>query len=176
MEIKIEVEKLKENVRELLNSDDFKELSVIYLAIFLERILKKAIIYNYRKAGFSALFIRNRLLDKMSYAQLISEFVWSSLENINLTKIWKSKKMNITNLKGIMTVRNKVIHSNGNTPIKEIQKSVIELIYVIDNLSAIFADSIGYNGFDPLPKTFPKDQLKLTSKMLHRSIIAKFNK
>lgn len=176
MKTNTEMEKLNEKVKTLLNSDDFKELAVIFLAIILERILKKAIVFNYRKAGFSALFIRKRLLDKMSYAHLISEFEWSSPENINLTKIWKSKKMNITDLTGIMNVRNKVIHSNGNTPLKEIQKSVVEITYVIENLSAIFAESIGYNGFAPLPKTFPKNQLKLTSKMLHKSIVAKFYK
>lgn len=176
MKTNTEMEKLNEKVKTLLNSDDFKELAVIFLAIILERILKKAIVFNYRKAGFSALFIRKRLLDKMSYAQLISEFEWSSPENINLTKIWKSKKMNTTDLTGIMNVRNKVIHSNSGVPLKEIQKSVIEIIYVIENLSAIFADSIGYNGFDPLPKTFPKNQLKLTSKMLHKSIVVKFYK
>lgn len=151
-------------------------MSVVYLAIELEKIIKKVIVYNYRKAGFSALFIRKRLLDKMSYSQLISEFEWSSPENINLTKIWKSKKMNITDLTGIMNVRNKVIHSNGNVPLKEIQKSVNELIYVIDNLSLFFAESIGYDGFEPLPKTFPKNKLNLSSKMLNKSIVAVFNR
>jgi hypothetical protein len=176
MKINNEFSKLKDNVKKLLNSDDFKELSVIFLAIVLERILKKAIVFNYRKAGFSALFIRKRLLDKMSYAQLISEFEWSSPDKVNLNKIWKSKKMKVKDLSGIMKVRNNVIHSNGNVPLKEIQKSVKELLYVIENLTAIFSDSIGYNVFDPLPKTFPKNQLKLTSKMLHKSIVAKFYK
>lgn len=176
MKINTEIDKLNEKAENLLNSADFKELSVIFLAIVLERILKKAIVFNYRKTGISATFIRKRLLDKMSYAQLITEFEWSSPDNVNLNKMWKSKRMNVTDLNGIMSVRNKVIHSNGNAPLKEIQKSVKELLYVIENLTAIFADSIGYNVFDPLPKTFPKNQLKLTSKMFHKSIITKFHK
>jgi hypothetical protein len=171
-----EIEKMTKNVHELLKSDDFKELSVIYLAIVLERILRKAIVFNYRKAGFSALFIRKRLLDKMSYAQLVNEFEWSSPEKISLINIWKSQKMKVTNLVGIMKFRNTVMHSNDNVSLKEIQNSVKELLYVIEKLSAIFSDSIGYNGFEPLPQTFPKNQLKLTSKMLHKSIVASFHK
>jgi hypothetical protein len=176
MKSNIEIDKLKGKAENLLNCDDFKELSVVFLAMVLERILKKAIVFNYRKAGISASFIRKRLLDKMSYAQLITEFECSSPDKVNLNKIWKSKKMKVKDLSGIMKVRNNVIHSNGNVPLKEIQKSVKELLYVIENLTAIFTVSIGYNGFEPLPKTFPKNQLKLTSKMLHKSIVANFHK
>ena len=176
MKIYNEIVKLNGRAQELLNSDDFKELSVVYLAIELETMLKKVIVFNYRKAGFTAKFIRRRLLDKMSYAQLIIEFEWSSADNINLSKLWKLKKMKITDLSGIMNVRNKVIHSNGSVPLNEIQKSVNELLYVIENLSTLFSDSIGYNCFNPLPKTFPKNQLKLSTKMLNKSVVAKFNK
>lgn len=107
---------------------------------------------------------------------MINEFEWSSTEKINLINVWNSQKMKVTNLVGIMKMRNIVMHSNDNVSLKEIQYCVKELLYVIEKLSAIFSDSIGYNGFDPLPKIFPKNQLKLTSKMLHKSIVANFHK
>jgi hypothetical protein len=167
---------LKEAFQILFKSNDFNELKVNHIIIVLERILKKAIVFNYRKTGFSALFIRKRLLDKMSYTQLISEFEWSSPDKLNVTKIWASKQLKVKDLSGIMSARNKVMHSNGNVPPKDIQKNVNELHYVIEKLSVIFSDLIGYDGFKPLPKTFPQNQLKLSSKMLHKSIVAKFHK
>jgi hypothetical protein len=97
-------------------------------------------------------------------------------KNIILINVWKFRKMKVTNLVGIMKVRNIVMHSNDNVSLLEIQNSVKELLYVIEKLSAIFSDLIGYNGFEPLPKMFPKNQLKLTSKMFHKLIDASFHK
>lgn len=176
MKSKKEIQALKEISSKLMSSDEYRGLAVIMLAMALEKQLKKVVIYNYRKQGLSALFVRKHLLSGLSYSQLLKEFDVSNSEGLILTKIWKENKMQVKDLNGIMKIRNRIVHSNGGTRSDVIEKNVNDLIYVIENLQELFDKRIGYNGIDSLPKNVALKDFSLNNNVLNRNIVNKINK
>ena len=60
---------LRESAEKLQKSSEFRGLAVIMLAIALEKQVKNVVVYNYRKSGLTASFIRRRLLKGMGYCK-----------------------------------------------------------------------------------------------------------
>jgi hypothetical protein len=167
---------LRESAIKLQNSTEFRGLAVIMLAIALEKQVKNAVVYNYRKSGLTASFIRRRLLKGMGYAELLHELEWCGAfnENKKLKKIWQDKKTPIKNLFGVMETRNKIVHSNARVSSVSIDESVNQLLLVIENLEDIFQENFKYSGLEPLPKTIKNKELNVSAKLLHKSIASKF--
>ena len=169
------INNLRERTNRLLESTDFCGLAVIMLAITLERQVKNAVVFNYRRSGLSASFIRRHLINQMSYSKILSELEWSgAFKEKKIKKIWKEAKTPVDDLFGVMEIRNKIIHSNTNVSSTMINKSANELIFVIEALGYIFQKEFCYNGLDPLPKTIRNKDLILSTKLIHKSITIKF--
>ena len=172
-----ELNVLNERAKQLLKSLEFKEVAVILLAIALERQVKNVVIYNYRKSGLSAAFIRARLLKKMGYSELLHELEWAASfpDNKKIKHIWKEAKTTLPDLFGIMEIRNRIVHSNRHVSISAIEANVNDLLVVLEKLAEIFYSNFGYNGLKALPKTIKASELKVSPKLFHRSIVKKVN-
>jgi len=84
------INNLRESTNRLLESTDFCGLAVIMLAITLERQVKNAVVFNYRRSGLSASFIRRHLINQMSYSKILNELEWSgAFKEKKIKKIWK---------------------------------------------------------------------------------------
>ena len=158
---------LRESADKLQKSTEFRSLAVIMLAIALEKQVKNVVVYNYRRSGLTASFIRRRLLKGMGYAELLHELEWCGAfnENKKLKKIWQDKKTPIKNLFGVMETRNKIVHSKQNCTIEQ---------KIYENLEDIFQENFKYSGLEPLPKTIKNKELNVSAKLLHKSIASKF--
>lgn len=176
MSINEHLKYLRECANELQNSEEFRGLAVIMLAVALERQVKKVVIYNYRKSGLSARFVRNHLLDNLSYSMLIHEYNWSQPDKRKLVEIWKKRKHRVSDLTGVMKIRNKIIHSTSGVSEQAIKNSIEDLLFVIENLSTIFTEEVGYNGIEPLPTNFSISRTDISNKIHSRSVVLKFNK
>lgn len=173
-----QINHLRESAFKLLKSSEFKEVAIIFLAIALEKQVKNVVIYNYRKSGLSAAFIRARLLKKMGYAELLHELEWAASfpDNKKIKRIWKEAKTTLPDLFGIMEIRNRIVHSNRHVSISAIEANVNDLLIVLEKLAEIFYSNFGYNGLKALPKTIKANELKVSPKLFHRSIVKKVNK
>lgn len=173
-----QIKYLEECAFKLLKSQEFKGIAVIVLAIALEKKIKNVVIFNYRRSGLSAIFIREHLLKKMGYSELLQELEWavSFPENKKIKQIWKESKTYIKDLFGVMQTRNLIIHSKKHVSNNKIEENVNDLLFVIDKLAEIFDYHFGYNGLNSLPKTIKVNELNLDSKLFHRSIVKKVNK
>ena len=169
---------LRESAFKLLKSSEFKEFAVILLVIALEKQVKNVVIYNYRKSGLSAAFIRARLLKKMRYSELLHELEWAASfpDNKKIKQIWKEARTSINDVFGIMEIRNRIVHSNRHVSLSKIETNVNVLLLVLEKLAEIFYLNFGYNGLETLPKTIKIDELKVGPKLFHRSIVVKVNK
>ena len=169
---------LRESASKLLKSSEFKGVAIIVLAIALEKQVKNVVIYNYRKSGLSAAFIRARLLKKMGYAELLHELEWAASfsGNKKVKQIWKEAKTPIPDLFGIMEIRNRIVHSNRHVSLSKIEANVNDLLFVLEKLAEIFYSNFGYNGLQSLPKTIKVHELNVSPKLFHRSIVKKINK
>ena len=158
-----QIQYLRESVETLQKSSEFSGLSVILLAIALEKQIKNIVIYNYRKSGLSASFIRSHLLKGLGYSDLLNELDWAAefKENKKIKKIWKESKPIVSDLFGVMKTRNRLVHSIGGVSPEGINSSVIELLFVIEKLSEIFEFNFNYNGLDSLPKTIKVEDLNV---------------
>lgn len=176
MEKSNQINYLRESADKLLKSTEFRGLAVIMLAIALEKQVKNVVVYNYRKSGLTASFIRRRLLKGMGYTELLHELEWCGVlkENKKLKKIWQEAKTPIKNLFGVMETRNKIVHSNAGVSSASIDESVNQLLLVIEKLGEIFKENFDYNGLEPLPKTIQIKDLNVSAKLLHKSIASKF--
>jgi hypothetical protein len=164
---------LKESVDKLQNSPEFRGLAVIILAIALEKQIKNVVIFNYRKSGLSASFVRSHLLKGIGYSELLCELDWCANfpEGKKIKDIWKVNKTVISDLFGVMKTRNRLIHSSGGVSPEAIASSVDQLLFVIEKLSEIFELHFGYNGLEPLPKTIKASDLNVSTKLFHKSIV-----
>jgi hypothetical protein len=169
---------LKESAAKLQKSTEFRSLAVLMLAIALEKQVKNVVVYNYRRSGLTASFIRRRLLKGMGYAELLHELEWCGAfnENKKLKKIWQETKTPIKNLFGVMETRNKIVHSNAGVSSVSIDESVNQLLIVIEKLGEIFHKNFDYNGLEPLPRTIKIKELKVSTKLFHKSIASKFKR
>lgn len=169
---------LKESAAKLQKSEEFKGLAVIVLAIALEKQLKNVVIYNYRKSGLSAAFVRGHLLKGIGYSELLQELEWSGnfKNKKKIKQIWKEAKTPILNLFGIMETRNRLVHSNASVSPEAIEGNVNNLLFVIEKLAEIFMDNFGYNGLEALPKNFKIDELVVSPKLFHKSLAKKVSK
>jgi hypothetical protein len=167
---------LEDSVAKLQSSTEFRGLAVIILAIALEKQVKNVIIFNYRKSGLSASFIRSHLLKGVSYTELLNEFDWACQfkSSKKIKQVWKDCKPSVSNLFGVMEIRNRLIHSNGRVSSQAIDSSVHELLFVIQKLAEIFEDNFGYNGLEPLPKTIGANEIDVNPKLFHKAILKKF--
>jgi hypothetical protein len=167
---------LRESADKLQKSTEFRSLAVIMLAIALEKQVKNVVVYNYRRSGLTASFIRRRLLKGMAYSELLNELEWCGAfkENKKLKKIWQEKKTPIKNLFGIMETRNKLVHSSAGVSSVSIDESVNQLLLVIEKLEDIFQENFIYSSLEPLPKTIKIKELNVSAKLLHKSIASKF--
>jgi len=95
---------LRESAAKLQKTTEFRSLAVIMLAIALEKQVKNVVVYNYRRSGLTASFIRRRLLKGLGYSELMHELEWAGafIENKKLKKIWQEKSTPIKNLFGVM--------------------------------------------------------------------------
>jgi hypothetical protein len=177
MDVKNYVDLLKISVNKLQKNTEFRRLAVIFLATALEKQIKNVVIYNYRKSGLSASFVRGHLLKGAGYSELLQELDWAASFNSDkkLKQVWKESNPPISDLYGIMKIRNRIIHSNGGVSQPQVDLCISNLIAVIEKLSEIFEREFNYCGLGPLPKTLKLNQLCLNSKLLHKSIsIIKF--
>lgn len=167
---------LRESAEKLQKSSEFRGLAVIMLAIALEKQVKNVVVYNYRKSGLTASFIRRRLLKGMGYAELLHELEWCGAFNQSkkLKKIWQEEKTPVKNLFGVMEIRNKIVHSNTGVSSASIDESVNQLLFVIEKLGKVFTENFHYNGLEPLPKTIQVKDLNVSPKLFHKSIASKF--
>jgi hypothetical protein len=167
---------LRESAAKLQKTTEFRSLAVIMLAIALEKQVKNVVVYNYRRSGLTASFIRRRLLKGLGYSELLHELEWAGAfnENKKLKKIWQEKRTPIKNLFGVMEIRNKIVHSNAGVPSVSIDESVNQLLLVIEKLGEVFKENFEYNGLDPLPKTIKAKDLNVTTKFFHKTIASKF--
>jgi hypothetical protein len=178
MKRKGQINYLKEGAAKLQKSEDYKGLAVIILAIALEKQLKNVIIYNYRKSGLSATFVRGHLLKGIGYSDLLHELEWSGnfKNNKKIKQIWKEAQTPITNLFGIMETRNRLMHSTASVSPQAIEANVNNLLLVIEKLAEIFKDNFGYDGLESLPKTIRVDELKINPKLFHKAISKGYDK
>ncbi len=169
---------LRESAFKLLKSSEFKGVAVILLAITLEKQVKNVVIYNYRKSGLSAAFIRARLLKKMGYSELLHELEWAASfpENKKIKQIWKEARTGINDVFGIMEIRNRLVHSNRHVSFSKIESNVNDLLCVLEKFTEIFYSNFGYNGLEALPKTIKSNEINASVKIFNRSIIKKVNK
>jgi hypothetical protein len=173
-----QIQYLRESAESLQKSSEFSGLSIILLAIALEKQIKNVVIYNYRKSGLSASFIRSHLLKGLGYSDLLNELDWAAefRENKKIKKIWKESKPIVSDLFGVMKTRNRLVHSVGGVSPEGVNSSVIELLFVIEKLSEIFEFNFNYNGLDSLPKSIKVADLNVSSRLFHKSITKNFNK
>ena len=167
---------LRASVDQLQKSSEFRSLAVIMLAISLEKQVKNVVVYNYRKSGLTASFIRRRLLKGMGYAELLHEIEWCGRfkENKKLKKIWQEQKTPIKNLFGVMETRNKIVHSNARFSSVTIDESVNQLLLVMEKLGQIFQENFDYNGLEALPKTIKIKDLNVSAQFFHKSIVSRY--
>ena len=61
------------------------------MAIALEKQIKNIVIYNNRKSGLSASFIRRHLLKDLGYSELLNEIGWAARfkGDKKMKQIWK---------------------------------------------------------------------------------------
>jgi hypothetical protein len=166
------INELKDNSLKLLDSEEFNSLAVIYLSIALEKQLRQVIIFNYRKSGLSAKFIRDRLLKLASFSHLLQEFTWSNSKDLKIKELWKNERLSIKDLNGLLSVRNKIMHSVTSVSKDQIHNNVSDLIYVIERFAVIFDKEFGFSGLEQLPKNISKDKLLLSNKILNRNVLS----
>lgn len=178
MKLNNQINYLRESAVKLQKSNEFKGLAVILLAIALEKQLKNVVIYNYRKSGLSATFVRGHLLKGIGYSELLHELEWSGnfKNKKKIKQIWKEAKTPISNLYGIMETRNRLVHSNASVSPKAIEGTVNNLLFVIEMLAEIFMENFGYDGLVPLPKNFKINELAVSPKLFHKSLVKKVGK
>jgi hypothetical protein len=177
METREHIKKLRENAERLLQTGEFEGLAVISIAIAIEKQIKNIVIYNYRKAGLSASFVRGRLVKRKGYADLLHELEWAACFNgkKKLKQIWKEAKTPVLNLYGIMETRNLIVHSVRSVPLDKIESNVQDLLLVLEKLTEIFESNFGYNGFDALPKSIKKKELNVRKELLHVALVNEYN-
>ena len=172
MDVKNHIDFIRVSVNELQKTKEFRRLAVIFLATVLEKQIKNVVIYNYRKSGLSASFVRGHLLRGTGYMELLQELDWAARfkSDKKLKQIWKESNPPISDLFGIMKIRNRIIHANGGVSEPQVDLCISNLIAVIEKLSEIFVREFNYCGLGPLPKMFKFNELCLNSKLLHKSI------
>jgi len=171
------IDEIVKSSQDLLDNENTNFLAVIILSMSIEEQLKKVIIYNYRKQGLSAFFIRNHLIKRLSFNQLLSQYEISSPKNESIFKLWKKFNSTATaDLSGIMNLRNTIIHSNRKVSAERICIEVQKLIYVQKSLTLIYIETANYNGIESLPKNIPISKLNLNNRILNRSLISKIIK
>jgi hypothetical protein len=176
MKRKNQIDYLKESADKLQNSSEFRGLAVVVLAMALEKQIKNVVVFNYRKSGLSASFVRSHLLKGIGYSELLSELDWAANfpNGKKIKEIWRINKPMVSDLFGVMKTRNRIIHSSGGVSPEAIVSSVNQLLFVIEKLSEIFEENFGYSGLDPLPKTIKAKDLNVSIRLFHKSIPKKF--
>ena len=114
MKSKKQILLLKQSAERLQESPQFRGLAVITLAVALEKQVKNVVIFNYRKSGLSASFVRMHLIEGVAFSGLLSELGWAGrfIGNKKIKQVWKEAKPPVKDLFGVMKTRNRLIHSN----------------------------------------------------------------
>ena len=178
MKSKKQILLLKQSAERLQESPQFRGLAVLTLAVALEKQVKNVVIFNYRKSGLSASFVRMHLIEGVAFSGLLSELDWAGrfIGNKKIKQVWKEAKPPVKDLFRVMKTRNRLIHSNGGVSAEVINASVLELLAVIEKLAEIFEENFGYTGLDPLPTNIKAHDLNVNTKLFHKAVSARFGK
>jgi hypothetical protein len=166
---------LKQSVQKLQEIPEFRGLAVITLAMALEKQIKNVVVFNYRKSGLSASFIRMHLIEGVAFSGLLSELDWACrfIGDKKIKQVWKESKPPVKDLFGVMKTRNRLIHSNVGVSREVIDASVLELLAVIEILAEIFKVNFGYTGLEPLPTNIKAQDLNVNTKLFHKAVSAR---
>jgi hypothetical protein len=178
MKSKKQILLLRQSAERLQESPQFRGLAVITLAMALEKQVKNVVIFNYRKSGLSASFVRMHLIEGVAFSGLLSELDWACrfIGDKRIKQVWKESKPPVKDLFGVMKTRNRLIHSNGGVSAEVINASVSELLAVIEKLAEIFEENFGYTGLGPLPTNIKAHDLNVNTKLFHKAVSARFGK
>jgi|LakMenE01Jun11ns_1017448.scaffolds.fasta_scaffold9604502_1 hypothetical protein len=178
MKSKKQILLLKQSAERLQESPQFPGLAVLTLAVALEKQVKNVVIFNYRKSGLSASFVRMHLIEGVAFSGLLSELDWGGrfIGNKKIKQVWKEAKPPVKDLFRVMKTRNRLIHSNGGVSAEVINASVLELLAVIEKLAEIFEENFRYTGLEPLPTNIKAQDLNVNTKLFHKAVSARFGK